>query len=319
MADAKWIPELRGDLPLGEAAQLVLTLRLGVVRDRLPLAVEHADEDVEHVHQLRVGTRRTGAALRIFEGALPAKLHRKARKTLRRLRRAAGAARDWDVFIETLTQRLARADGKQKRGLDFLLGFAHGQRVQAQAGLVAAAAERGDRLPGLIHGLAEAAVNEPADGQTLRDLAVPTLTVLLRELEAAAHGELTHYEQLHQVRILGKKLRYAMEIFAPCFGSAFREEHYPAIEEMQDILGRANDSHVAVGRLTELRTRLLRTQPEQWPAYQGGVDGLLRFHQRRLPQQRQAFLKWWQAWQRSGAEQTFAGLIRSASPTAAPK
>ncbi len=316
MVDAKWIQDLRGDMPLGEAARLVLTLRLGVVRERLPLAVAHADEDVEHVHQLRVGTRRAGAALRIFAPTVPDRLHRKARRTLRRLRRAAGAARDWDVFTETLTHRLARADGKQKRGLDFLLGYAHGQRVQAQAGLVEAARERGERLPGLIHDLARAVESSPAAGQTLRDLAVPTLTVLLRELEAAAAGELAQYEQLHQVRILGKQLRYAMEVFAPCFGSAFREEYYPAVEEMQDILGKANDSHVAAGRLTDLRTRLLRTQPEQWPAYQAGIETLLRFHQRRLPQQRKAFLQWWQAWQRSGAEQAFAGLIRSANPLA---
>src|SRR5205807_2618699 len=113
-------------------------------------------------------------------------------------------------------------------------------------------------------------------------------------------------------------LRYAMEVFAPCFGAAFREEYYPAVEQMQEILGLANDSNVAAGRIAELRTRLLRTQPEQWPAYQLGVDGLLRFHQRRLPQQRHAFLKWWQEWQRTGAEQAFAGLIRSASPSAAP-
>ena len=312
MADAKWIQDLHADMPLGAAARLVLTLRLGVVRDRLPLAVEQAEADSEHVHQLRVGTRRAGAALRIFAPVLPTKLHRRARKTLRRLRRAAGAARDWDVFLEALTQRLTRVDSKQRRGLDFLLGYGHGPRVVAQQGLVEAAREKGERLPELLHELAHTLDDTSAQGQTLRDLAVPMLTELLRELETQACGDLSAYEHLHQVRILGKQLRYAMEVFESCFANSFREKYYPAIVAMQDILGLANDSHVATQRLCELRERLVHTQAKQWPAYQPGIEGLLRYHQRRLPQQRHAFEKWWQTWLGSGAEQAFAGLIRGA-------
>src|SRR5260221_5916979 len=100
MADDKWISGLRGDMPVPEAARLVLAVRLGVVLDRLPAAVARADEDVEHVHQLRVGTRRAGAAVRIFGDSLPAKLFRKVNRALRAIRRAAGAARDWDGFLD---------------------------------------------------------------------------------------------------------------------------------------------------------------------------------------------------------------------------
>jgi len=316
MADGKWIDELSGDMPLTAAARLVLTVRLGVVRDRLPLAAERADEDVEHVHQLRVATRRAGAALRIFAAVLPERLHRKARRTLRRLRRAAGAARDWDVFLDTVGQRRRRADAKQRRGFDVLAGYAHGRRVAAQQGLTEAAAAKGPALPGLLADLGRALRDEPAGGLTLRDLAVPTLTELVRELEQAAGTDLAKYEQLHQVRILGKQLRYAMEVFATCFGPPFREEYYPAVAAMQEILGLANDSHVAVQRLEELKLRLLRTQPETWPGYQPGVEALLRFHRQRLPRQRHAFEKWWRDWQGSGAEGAFAGLIREAGSPA---
>ena len=106
--------------------------RLGVVRDRLPDAVFHAEEDMEYVHQLRVGTRRAAAALRIFRRLLAQAPRRKTRKNLRTLRRSAGEARDWDVFLDMLQTRLARCPLKQRRGLDFLLGFAHWQRVLAQ-------------------------------------------------------------------------------------------------------------------------------------------------------------------------------------------
>src|SRR5207244_2166671 len=101
-------------------------------------AVFHADEDIENVHQLRVATRRAAAALRIFLDCLPGRLHDKTRKALRGLRRAAGEARDWDVFFEHLKTPAARAPVAQTRGLIFLLGYAHGQRARAQEELQAA-------------------------------------------------------------------------------------------------------------------------------------------------------------------------------------
>src|SRR3954452_5666961 len=98
MADGKWIRGLRPDLPLAEAAREVLTARLEVVRNYLPKAMRQADEDTEFVHQLRVGTRRSDAALRLFRTCLPGRAYRGAKGRLRAIRRAAGAARDWDVF-----------------------------------------------------------------------------------------------------------------------------------------------------------------------------------------------------------------------------
>src|SRR5437764_1326950 len=100
--DSKWIAHVRSDMPPAEAARHVLLARLQVVADYLPRALDEADRDPENVHQLRVGTRRAAAALRIFRQSLPAKAFKRARKRLRRLRRAAGAVRDWDVFLQDL-------------------------------------------------------------------------------------------------------------------------------------------------------------------------------------------------------------------------
>src|SRR5581483_5712878 len=90
----------------------------------------------------------------------------------------------------------------------------------------------------------------------LLDLARPQLAGLVHELDRAAAGDLKDYAVLHQVRIAGKRLRYAMEVFGDCFPPMFRDELYPAVEEMQEVLGLANDSHVASGNLSELRERL---------------------------------------------------------------
>jgi CHAD domain-containing protein len=306
MAEGKWITGLTADTPLGDAARRVLAVRLGVVGDCLPLALYQAGKDPEYVHQLRVGTRRAGAALAIFGDCLPWNPYRKVRKMLRRIRRAAGAARDWDVFIASVAARQTQRPSREQPGLDYLLGYALSQRIAAQARLEEAsppAAVDFDRS--LTDTLA--AARWPST--LLLDLARPQLSDLLRELHQAALHDLGDYAHLHQVRIVGKRLRYAMEIFADCFGVEFRERIYPAVEEMQEILGHANDSHVAAERLTALRRHLQMFQPAEWKRIRPGVEGLLRYHQQRLPRQRKQFLKWLERWEKAGAE-ALLGLLK---------
>jgi CHAD domain-containing protein len=309
MAGGKWIDDLKADTPLADAARHVLTVRLEVVRDHLPKALHESDKDPEHVHQLRVGTRRAGAALKIFEACLPERALKRAKKRLRKIRRAAGAARDWDVFRLTVAGWPVRSD-KQRAGFDFLTGYATGQRLAAQDHLQEVGADEPfdfDRL------LAEtvAAVQAPDGPETLTDLAHPMLSDLLDNLDAAAAADLDDYGNLHQVRIAGKRLRYAMEVFAVCFIDAFREELYPAVEEMQEILGNANDSHVAGQRLEGLRDRLRAPRSAEWKRFQPGLEALLRHHRQRLPRERRRFLAWWQRWRKSGTEDLLAGLLRA--------
>ena len=315
MADGKWITDLAADAPLAEAARHVLAVRLRVVGEALPRAVHEADRDPEHVHQLRVATRRADAALRIFAGCLPRKAYKGARKRLRRIRRAAGAARDWDVFLIALRERAAGQPAKEQAGLDLLTGYALGQRAAAQAQLETIGQEEGPRFGGFMAATLEAVQPPGEEGAaTLLGHARPLLSALLFNLEQAAAGNLNDYAQLHQVRIAGKRLRYAMEVFAPCFDASFREGLYPRVEEMQEILGRANDSHVAEARLLALRERLRRSAPREWKRYQPAVAGLLRFHQRRLPQERRRFLQWWGDWRKSGAEALLALTPSGAAP-----
>ena len=131
----------------------------------------------------------------------------------------------------------------------------------------------------------------------------------LKDLELAALADLSEYAQLHQVRIAGKRLRYAMEVFADCFDPTFRDTLYPRIEQLQEILGRANDSHVAAKRLIDLRMLLHRVCPTAWPHLQPGFEQLLRSHQRRLPQERNRFLKWWSQWHPAGSEAVMTSLL----------
>lgn len=317
MADGKWITELTPETPVADAARRVLAVRLEVVRDFLPRALTEADKDPEFVHQLRVGTRRATAALEIFAACLPAKAYRGARKQLRKIRCAAGAARDWDVFLLNLGSVEAQR-GPWQPAWDFLVGHAVAQRAAAQELLAAASPNHPFAFERL---LAEtvAAVHKPdgaAAPQALIDLALPLLSGLLQELHEAAGGNLDDYDHLHRVRIVGKRLRYGMEIFASCFGVEFKDTLYAAVEEMQEILGRANDSHVAAIRLSALRASLRSQRPSDGRRYRAGIDALLRRHRERVPKEKQHFLKWWKRWQESGGEAALAALLQVRSSAA---
>jgi CHAD domain-containing protein len=308
MAEGKWISGLSAADTLAAAARRVLEIRLKAVCDWLPKAVFEADKDPEHVHQLRVSTRRAGAALRIFRSCLADKDFRKVRKRLRTIRRAAGEARDWDVFLSVLVERQAQATERQRPGFDFLLGHAFTRRALAQESLVQANQARDPGLEALVSQTL-AAIGEPQENiVTLADMAGPHLTELAGALADAASQDLQPYEHLHQVRILGKRLRYAMEIFAGCYGKPFREQYYPSVVEMQEILGEANDSHSASQRLAALRDQIKRARRPAWKRLQPGIETLLRFHQRRLPQLRRKFEQWWCRWQQLEALAAFGNL-----------
>jgi CHAD domain-containing protein len=313
MAGGKWIGDLSETTPLADAARRVLTVRLEVVRDYLPLALRRADEDPEYVHQLRVGSRRARAALDIFASCLPSKVSKAAKGGLRGIRRAAGEARDWDVFLVGLDAWARRRPVSMRPGLDFLIGYAVARRVVAQSHLE----EVGEDYPfSFDRFLAEtlASVTRPQDPRfrTLGDLAQPLLSGLLKDLEHSAAGDLDDHDHLHQVRIIGKRLRYAMEVFADCFEPPFREQIYPDVEAMQEILGNANDSHVACRRLEAIREQAKALSPLEWKRLQPGIGALLRHHRHRGPQERQRFREWWTRWQQSGGEAAFIALLKGA-------
>jgi len=314
MAEGKWISDLNAATPLADAACRVLTVRLDGVQQYLPLAMRKAEEDAEHVHQLRVSTRRAGAALEIFAPCLPPREFKRAKKTLRRIRRAAREARDWDVFLEGIqTEELPTAP-RNRTVLDFLVGFGLAKRVTAQDLLANASPYYPFEFDRLVAETV-AAVQKPKtrpELRTLLDLAQPMLSALLQEMHEAASSNLDDYEHLHQVRIIGKRLRYAMEIFVDCFAPAFRAQLYPAVEQMQEILGAANDSFVANQRLAFLGDRLQAFLPSAWRRCRSGLTKMQRAHQQRLEENRLRFMDWWKGWLQNGGEAAFSALLLKA-------
>jgi CHAD domain-containing protein len=297
-------------MSVDEAARIVLAKRLEVVALYRNRALVQPGRDLEDVHQLRVGTRRAGAALAIFKDCLPAKIHSRARNRLRQLRRAAGQARDWDVFLLSLASRTSRGR-KPSAGLGWLEAFALGQRAAAQGLINQTRPRTSEKFDALLTKTVQAVQELPADSpaHSLRELAQVLVPELSEALSDAAGADLGIYENLHRVRILGKELRYAMEIVADCFERDFKERLYPQVEKMQDILGLANDSRMALSYLDEAQHFVEATDPKLWTKIKKPVADLERYHRQRLPRQRREFLKWWERWHHGGLEGDLLQLV----------
>lgn len=298
MHDGKWIDGLTAAMPVAEAARRVLAARLAVVHRCLPAALERANEDAEHVHQLRVATRRARAALDIFAPCLSEDACAAGRKQLRKIRRAAGAARDWDVFLASLTSPTPRWPAKHAAGRDLLIGYALAQRGIGQQKLLDLGADyphQFEQWQARMLGAIAAKRAQPS----LIDLAQELLTELVLKVERGLAGDLADYDRLHQVRIDGKRLRYAMEVFAGCLAPALRERVYPIVEEMQEILGDANDSHGAIGRLQDVLALLVHAPPPVARRCRPGIIAWQQHHEERLQEQRRRLARWQQRWQKA--------------------
>lgn len=301
MADGKWITGLTPEMPTDEAARVVLSIRLSAVRHHLPLAAERAAEDVEYVHQLRVATRRAGAAVWIFRDLLPKKPRCQAKQVLRAVRRAAGAARDWDVFLA----RLGPSGGE---AADFLAGYAVRERVTAQDVLAAVAAEQSAAIRESCAAI-PAAVRTSAD-RSLGEHTSSVLADLFDRFTAQVDANPAAEIDLHQLRITAKRLRYAIEIFAGCCTPPMREVFYPAAEEVQEMLGAVQDAAVAVSRLGQIEGDLQYLRGEAADRLRPGVAALADVVKGRSAQEEQEFRQWVERWRRLTTEYRTSEMVK---------
>ncbi len=331
-ASQKWVSGVSADTPLRVAAASILRARLDLVADRLDRARADA-HNPDEIHQLRVATRRAAAALDALADALPDKPRKKARKRLKRIRRAAAAARDIDVNTALLTRMRKRAPDEQKPVIDHLLRALEHRRGPAADAVVEIAERHG---PKQIHRLAKALLRDeatPDDGadeaRTMGDAARDTLSRLALDARDLGQGDLSDPEHLHELRLSGKRLRYAMEVFACCFPEDLRESLYPRLEEVQEALGAVNDCDQMVNRLQTALAEL--HDDDDGPSraqVRAGLAALLGQFRRQRDDRAAGFSEWWDAFQHDGFfERLFETIgvtppplaARASAPTAAPR
>lgn len=116
MARSREVPGFDCDEPFAAAAERVLRVRAAEVFEHSRGVLDTTE--IEHLHDMRVATRRLRAAMEVFEPCFPRKRFRKSLKKVKRLADALGERRDRDVEIEFLERFVAEAPAADREALE---------------------------------------------------------------------------------------------------------------------------------------------------------------------------------------------------------
>jgi CHAD domain-containing protein len=212
------------------------------------------DDDIEGVHQARVGTRRLRSDLRTFRPLLRQEWSEPLRRDLGWLANQLGLVRDADVLLGRLvgdTESLVReSDRVEARAL---LGRLERRRSEALEELLVSldSARYVDLLDRLVDAAHDPRVRGKAD-KPARDVLPKLVAIPWRRLRAAVRALPVDPadEQLHRIRIHVKRARYAADVAVPVMGSSagdFARE----LAGLQDVLGDHQDAAIAERWLRE--------------------------------------------------------------------
>lgn len=297
----RWIVVEPAGAPVRVAAARTLRHRLDVVWEEATgcaMGGGVSRSTSERVHRLRVATRRALASIEAFADLMPPRRRDWFRARLRRLRRAAGNARDLDV----LTARLAAARARAR-----LLAMLSRQRDVSRQPirevyeelLAADWPRRVDALIARVGAVASGSRPDARGDMPFGRYARRRFRPLMNRFFIRADQPLHTAEEMHTLRIEGKKLRYALEIFAGVFSPGVRETCEAALERLQESLGTFTDHAAAAERFRRW------ARDKRMAADRESLIELEHAESARADVARRAFTDWWNASRRRGLRRTF--------------
>lgn len=221
-----------------------------------------AGSDPEFVHQARVAIRRLRSAFRLFAPVLSPEFIAIYVPRWKALASDLGDARDWDVFLdETLAPLEEAFPGDADLAILRKKGEAAKVKAQLSAGSALSQAEYNRLMLAFSAALLrnEGPTIAPAGGksvQRLRRFARRRLRNRARAVSELArdHGKM-NAERRHELRIAFKKLRYALDFFAPLFPGKRLAAYQASLSAIQDLLGTLNDQVTAARLIKELHPK----------------------------------------------------------------
>ncbi|MGZ8848372.1 MAG: CHAD domain-containing protein, partial [Pyrinomonadaceae bacterium] len=256
MAKAKQIAKLNCQEPAAKVIRQVLLARMKQMCGLRDHALDWSDP--EGVHDMRVASRRLRSALSDFrpylrKGSIPI-------SRLKAIAKSLGAVRDEDVILAALDELQSQADEKVGKGIESIAEEHHRQRQQARSVLehlirASAIAELRDDFQARLRTATkipeDRAAREGAN-QVLAFSQVGARIIGNRLKQISEAGDSVYRplrtKQLHRTRILAKRLRYAVELFAPCWGDEFKKAA-EEIAHFQTSLGELHDCDVWIANL----------------------------------------------------------------------
>jgi len=244
---------VKPDSPAKDVIKHVLAESIASLMKHDPLV--RTSGDPEAVHQARVATRKLRSHLRTFGPLLDPEWTEPLRSELGWLALGLGAVRDREVLFERLSERAKSLPASDLRSASSLLHILQLEIATLRTKLMA-------ELDSLRYvDLLERLVLASQAPATLPDADEPASTVLpplaagpWRRLRSAVKQlpETPVDPELHRIRILAKRARYAAEAVSPVVGKA-ADAFARATAKLQTILGEHQDSVTAQAWLRSAR------------------------------------------------------------------
>jgi CHAD domain-containing protein len=256
MAKAKQIAKLNCQDAAAKIIRQVLQLRMKEMCSLRDRALDW--NDPKGVHDMRVASRRLRSALGDFKpylrkGCLPT-------SRLKAIAKSLGAVRDQDVVLAALDELRSQADEKVGQGIEASAEEHRRQRRHARSILEhairpSAVAELRDDFRARLVTATKISDDRAVGGAanqilTFSQVGVRIIGDRLKRLREAGDSVYRPLQtkELHKLRILAKRLRYAVELFAPCWGEELKKSA-DEIARLQTSLGELHDCDVWIGNL----------------------------------------------------------------------
>lgn len=106
------------------------------------------------------------------------------------------------------------------------------------------------------------------------DAAARTVRIRAEELFDNAENVLDtgDIERVHDMRVASRRLRAALEIYAPCFPKAAHREVLRDVKRLADALGARRDPDVQLAAVDRLRAAMTEAERPGLDLFAGGLD-----------------------------------------------
>jgi CHAD domain-containing protein len=223
-------------------------------------------QDIEHIHRMRVASRRLRAALPLFASCFPEKKYQQWMEEIRKVTRALGEARDTDVQIVFLTKLIKKRDAR-KHADDpdnalsirlpgdvetILLSGLQKKRLKLQTAVVSSLEKLEkssviDEIRVFLHNQEMRAKSTRKKPSPYGIAPVAASRIARRLTKLLSYETWVHnpdaIAEHHAIRIAAKKLRYTMEVYGPLYRRGLKKP-LSRVKKIQEILGDLHDCDV---------------------------------------------------------------------------
>jgi len=143
MAKAREIPGLHAQMPFADAAAATVAVRAEELFEHSKNVLDMTD--IEHVHDMRVASRRLRAVLEIYAACFPPEQFKPLLREVKDLADALGARRDPDVLLDHLAKLEGNLPKVNTPGIEAFARPVREEQLEGNATL-AAALERAEHM-----------------------------------------------------------------------------------------------------------------------------------------------------------------------------